>query len=270
MIVTAESCDIIEGIVCPPANVNELFVFNPIFFIGEMGISRTHFLIIFAAIIVVAFLFFGLRKKSVVPSKIQSMVESLVTLVREDIAMSVIGQGGEAYVPYLLSIFLFILVGNLFEVTPLINFPITSRMALPLLLSLITYVLFLFAGIKKQGKEYFTHLLWPPGLPVALKPLVGFIEFVSTLVVRPASLAIRLFANLVAGHLMLSLLLVSGYFFIYQNGVWPVPMKIPIGLAWYTFGLAIYGFEIVVSILQAYIFTLLSAVYIQTSLHPEH
>ena len=69
---------------------------------------------------------------------------------------------------------------------------------------------------------------------------------------------------------MLSLLLVSGYFFIYQNGVWPVPGKIPIGVAWYVFGLAIYGLRLVVSILQAYIFTLLSAVYIQTSLHPEH
>ena len=133
MILAAESCNIIEEIVCAPSNVNDLFVFNPIFFIGEMGISRTHFLIIFAAIIVVAFLFFGLRKRSIIPSRAQSMVESLVTLVREDIAMNVIGRGGEAYVPYLLSIFLFILVGNLFEVTPLINFPITSRMALPLL-----------------------------------------------------------------------------------------------------------------------------------------
>ena len=270
MIVAAESCDIEGGIVCTPSNVNELFVFKPIFYIGETGISRTHFLILFAAFLVVIFLFAGLRKKSVVPSKIQSVVESLVTLIREDIAMSVIGKGGEAYVPYLLSIFMFILVGNLFEVAPLINFPITSRIAIPLLLSLITYVLFLVAGIKKQGKEYFTHLMWPPGLPVALKPLVGLIEFASTLIVRPVSLAVRLFANLVAGHLMLSLLLVSGYFFIYQNGVWPVPGKIPIGVAWYVFGLAIYGFEIVVSILQAYIFTLLSAVYIQTSFHPEH
>jgi F0F1-type ATP synthase, subunit a len=140
MIVAAESCDIEGGIVCTPSNVNELFVFKPIFYIGETGISRTHFLILFAAFLVVIFLFAGLRKKSVVPSKIQSVVESLVTLIREDIAMSVIGKGGEAYVPYLLSIFMFILVGNLFEVAPLINFPITSRIAIPLLLSLITYV----------------------------------------------------------------------------------------------------------------------------------
>ena len=114
MIVAAESCDIIEGIVCTPSNVNDLFVFKPIFYIGETGISRTHFLILFAAFLVVVFLFVGLRKNSVVPSKMQSIVESLVTLIREDIAMSVIGKGGEAYVPYLLSIFMFILIGNLF------------------------------------------------------------------------------------------------------------------------------------------------------------
>ena len=104
---------------------------------------------------------------------------------------------------------MFILVGNLFEVTPLINFPVTSRMALPLFLSLVTYVIFLFVGIKTEGIKYFTNLLWPPGVPVALKPLVGAIELVSVLLVRPFSLAVRLFANLVAGHVMLSLLLAS-------------------------------------------------------------
>ena len=111
----------------------------------------------------------------------------------------------------------------------------------------------------------------PPGVPVALKPLVGIIELVSVLLVRPFSLAVRLFANLVAGHVMLSLLLASAYFFIVQpGGADYILSKAPVGLAWFTLGLGIYGFELIVSILQAYIFTLLSAVYIQTSLHPEH
>ena len=136
--------------------------------------------------------------------------------------MSVIGKGGEAYVPYLLSIFMFILVGNLFEVAPLINFQITSRIAIPLLLSLITYVLFLVAGIKKQGKEYFTRLCGHQDF-LCLKTLVGLIEFASTLIVRPVSLAVRLFANLVAGHLML--FATCSVIFIYQNGVWPVPER---------------------------------------------
>ena len=161
--------------------------------------------------------------------------------------------------------------GNLFEVAPLINFPVTSRMALPLFLSLITYFIFVFVGIREEGFGYISHLVWPPGVPVALKPLVGVIELVSVLLVRPFSLAVRLFANLVAGHVMLSLLLASAYFFIVQpGGADYILSKAPVGLAWFTLGLGIYGFELIVSILQAYIFTLLSAVYIQTSLHPEH
>ena len=268
MITAAETCDFINNVVCKPENVNSLFEFGNF---GSSDISRTEILILLAAIIPVVLMFFGLRKKSVVPGRLQSVVESIFTFVKDEIALGVIGRGGEKFTPYLISVFMFILVGNLFEVTPLINFPVTSRMALPLFLSLVTYVIFLFVVIKTEGIKYFTNLLWPPGVPVALKPLVGAIELVSVLLVRPFSLAVRLFANLVAGHVMLSLLLASAYFFVVQPGVGEyIVSKAPVGLAWFTLGLAIYGFELIVSILQAYIFTLLSAVYIQTSLHPEH
>ena len=268
MITAAETCDFINEVVCKPANVKELFEFTN--FAGTQ-ISRTEVLILLAAIIPVVVVFFGLRKKSVVPGKLQSAVESIFSFVKDEIALGVIGRGGEKFTPYLVSIFLFILVGNLFEVAPLINFPVTSRMALPLFLSLITYFIFVFVGIREEGFGYISHLVWPPGVPVALKPLVGIIELVSVLLVRPFSLAVRLFANLVAGHVMLSLLLASAYFFIVQpGGADYILSKAPVGLAWFTLGLGIYGFELIVSILQAYIFTLLSAVYIQTSLHPEH
>ena len=163
---------------------------------------------------------------------------------------------------------MFVLVGNLFEVTPLINFPITSRMwVIPAVLSLLTWVIFVFSGFKAQGFKYLKDIAWPPGVPAALKPLVGIIELVSTFLVRPFSLAVRLFANLVAGHVMLTLLLVSGWVFISgQGGL----AKVPIGAGWLIVGLAIYAFEIIVAILQAYIFTLLSAVYVQTAVHAEH
>ena len=268
MITAAETCDFINEVVCKPANVKELFEFANF---GSSQISRTEILILLAGLIPVAVMYFGLRKKSTVPGKLQSVVESIFSFVKDEIAVGVIGRGGEKFPPYLISIFMFVLVGNLFEVTPLVNFPVTSRMALPLFLSLLTYVIFLVVGVQKQGIGYFTHLIWPPGVPVALKPLVGIIELVSVLLVRPFSLAVRLFANLVAGHVMLSLLLASAYFFIVQpGGVEYLIARAPIGAAWFTLGLAIYGFELIVSILQAYIFTLLSAVYIQTSLHPEH
>ena len=268
MITAAETCDFINEVVCKPANVKDLFEFGN--FAGTQ-ISRTEILIVLAALIPVVLVFFGLRKKSVVPGKLQSVIETIFSLVKDEIAVGVIGRGGERFTPYLLSIFLFILFGNLFEVAPFINFPITSRMAIPLFLSLVTYFIFVFVGVREQGFGYITHLVWPSGVPTALKPLVGVIELISVLLVRPFSLAVRLFANLVAGHVMLSLLLASGYFFIVQPGVSGyIISKAPVGIAWFTLGLLIYGFELIVSILQAYIFTLLSAVYIQTSLHPEH
>ena len=131
MITAAETCDFINEVVCKPANVKELFEFTN--FAGTQ-ISRTEVLILLAAIIPVVVVFFGLRKKSVVPGKLQSAVESIFSFVKDEIALGVIGRGGEKFTPYLVSIFLFILVGNLFEVAPLINFPVTSRMALPLFL----------------------------------------------------------------------------------------------------------------------------------------
>jgi F-type H+-transporting ATPase subunit a len=139
--------------------------------------------------------------------------------------------------------------------------------AVPALLSILTWFIFVISGFKEQGFTYLKDIAWPPGVPIALKPLVGIIELVSTFLVRPFSLAVRLFANLVAGHVMLTLLLVSGWVFISGAGGLA---KIPIGLGWLVVGIAIYAFEIIVAILQAYIFTLLSAVYVQTAVHPEH
>jgi F-type H+-transporting ATPase subunit a len=239
MITAAETCDFINEVVCKPANVKDLFEFGN--FAGTQ-ISRTEILIVLAALIPVVLVFFGLRKKSVVPGKLQSVVETIFSLVKDEIAVGVIGRGGERFTPYLLSIFLFILFGNLFEVAPFINFPITSRMAIPLFLSLITYFIFVFVGVREQGFGYITHLVWPSGVPTALKPLVGVIELISVLLVRPFSLAVRLFANLVAGHVMLSLLLASGYFFIVQPGVSEyIISKAPVGIAWFTLGLLIYA-----------------------------
>lgn len=269
LILATAECDPSVDIICAPSNVTELFEFRQVIWnIGGFPITRTVVLIFLIAIIVCAFLFFGLRKKSVQPSKFQIMTESVISFVKDGIAIDIIGPEGAKFTPWLLSIFLFILVGNMFEVTPFINFPVTSRMALPAFLAAITWVVFLVAGIKRQGFGYFIGIVWPKTVPVALRPLVGLIEFFSTLIIRPLTLAVRLFANLVAGHLMLTLLLVSGWVFL--SSVGDIGARAGIGLAWYIMGLGIFMFEIVVIMLQAYIFTLLSAVYVQSSLYPEH
>ena len=268
LILAAENCDFVNQPVCAPENVGELFIFDPI--VGQ--VNRTVFLMFLAAFIVIALLYFGLRKPRAVPSKFQAAVESIVSFVRDEVAIGIIGPEGVKYFPYLLSIFMLILVGNLFEITPLINFPITSRMALPAFLALLTWVIFVVVGFAKNGFGYFSGIVWPHSVPVAMRPLVGIIEFFSTFLVRPFSLAVRLFANMVAGHVMLSLLLVTGWIFtsnlIVNFG--EIGAKGFAGPVWFVFGLGIFVFEMLVAVIQAYIFTLLSAVYIQSSVHPEH
>lgn len=272
LILAIEECDLSENAVCAPDNVNDLFEFrDAVVYVFGFPITRAVFLIFLAAAFAIGLIYFGLRKKATRPSKYQLSIESLMTFVRDEIAIGIIGPLGIRYYPYLMALFIFILIGNAMEVTPFINFPITSRMALPLLLSLLTWVIFVVVGFKRNGIRYLTAIIWPPGVPLALKPLVGVIEFFSTFLVRPFSLAVRLFANLVAGHVMLSLLLTTALVSISASVAGDISaVKGLFGIAWWALALAIFVFEVIVIMLQAYIFTLLSAVYIETSVNAEH
>ena len=138
-------------------------------------------------------------------------------------------------------------------------------MANPAFLAAITLVVFTFIGFKYNGIRFLTDIAWPPGVPTALKPLVGFIELLSTFVLRPFGLAVRLFANMLAGHI---LLVTFGVLSITVAGM-------AIGWIWlevFTFGglVAFTAFEMFVSLIQAFVFTILAAVYIGGSLHPAH
>ena len=269
VILASSSCDTSTDIICAPENVLDLFKFkDALFSIGPFDFTRTVFLIFLAMAIVIAILFFGLRGNRVIPTKFGAAVESLVSFVKDDIATGIIGPEGTRYTPYLLSVFMLVLIGNLFEVTPFVNFPVTSSMAIPAIIAVLTWVIFVFVGFARNGFSYFVDTVWPKSVPVALRWLVGLIELVSIFLLRPVTLAVRLFANMVAGHLMLTLLLASGVIFF--GDIADIGARSIIGLPWFVFGLGIFVFEIVVAVLQAYIITLLSAVYVQTSVHPEH
>ena len=176
LILASESCDPAKDIICAPDNVIELFEFTtPLFSIGPFDFTRTVLLTFLAMFIVLAIFYFGLRKPRVVPSKFGVMVESIVGFVRYYVAKGVIGPEGGTYTPYLLSMFMFLLIANLFEVTPGINFPITSRMAIPLFLSLLTWVLFVVLGFAKNGFSYVGDIAWPKMVPLALRPLVALL-----------------------------------------------------------------------------------------------
>jgi F-type H+-transporting ATPase subunit a len=173
------------------------------------------------------------------------------------------GTQGAAWVPFLTTLFFFILCLNLWEIVPLVQFPPTSRIAVPMYLALQTWVLFIAVGIKTQGPlRYFRNTLFPPGVPKPLYLLVVPIEFFSVFIVQPFSLAVRLFANMMAGHLLLVT------FSVIAAALWsrsPAVLLLPLPVAT---AVALTGFELLVGVLQAYIFTMLTAVYIGQSLHP--
>jgi len=183
--------------------------------------------------------------------------------------MQTIGKDGLGWTPFLLSLFIFIYLCNLPGIIPILQMPATGRMAIPLFLSVIVWVVYNAVGIKHQGFiGYFKGIMFPPGVPKPIYLLLTPIELVSTIIVRPFSLAIRLFANMLAGHMLLvTFALLSAAMFEAQTKKF---LLVPMGIL--PMGMLIFltVFEVLVGFLQAYIFTILTAVYIGGARHPEH
>ena len=247
----------------PP--ITHLFEWPDILFNGTWyAVNKTSLIYLTAVVITSAiFLSAGRKKTSLVPVGVQHVAEAGVNFIEESVVMETIGPEGKKYMPFLTTMFFFILFSNIFEVIPGIQFPANSRMAVPITLALVVWLIYNFVGIRSQGLVgYFKNSLFPPGVPKALYLIVTPIELVSTFVVRPFSLAIRLWANMVAGHLLLvtfAILTAALWDATYVGAVAPFAMLI-----------LMTGFEILVSVLQAFIFTILTAVYIGGSLHPAH
>jgi F-type H+-transporting ATPase subunit a len=163
------------------------------------GINKVALIYMVAAIITLVLVFLGTRDRQLVPRGTQNVMESAVDFIEDSIIAQTIGPGGLVYLPFLMSIFFFVLFSNIFEVIPFIQLPGNSRMAMPAFLAVVVWLVFNFIGFKHNGLRYVSNVLFPPGVPGALKPLVALIEFVSTFIVRPFSLAVRLFANMLAG-----------------------------------------------------------------------
>ncbi len=242
----------------------EIFETHCVIGSGDACLNRASLLMIVAAIVVLALFLIAFRRPRLVPKGLQNAMEAVVEFVRNGIALEVMGRDGLPWVPFLATMFVFIFVNNIFEILPLIHFPTTSRMAIPPLLAILSYVLFIGAGIKRHRLGFFKDALFPPGVPAALYVLVTPIEFVSTFLVRPVTLTVRLLANMVAGHLILTI------FFLGTAYLALKPATIPFAIPAFGLGIFLMIFEILVSVLQAYIFTILTAVYVGLAIHPEH
>jgi F-type H+-transporting ATPase subunit a len=238
----------------------------PVFLLEDtpFGINKV-VLIYFAAVLLTMLLFILGNKRRLVPTGAQNLAESSVTFVENGIILEAMGPRGLKWAPMLSSIFFFIFFCNIFEVIPGVQMPATARVALPMFLAIFVWFVFNIAGIIEHGPiGYLKHSIVPPGVPVGLLPVVMVIEFISTFLVRPFSLMVRLFANLLAGHILLVT------FAVLTASLWTTDwyaVFLPLPLFAVMFFVA---FEVLVAFLQAYVFTLLTAVYIDSATSHEH
>ena len=232
---------------------------------SPFAVNKITLIFLFAAVCTLSLFIIGGRRQALVPTGVQNLVESSVDFIREGVVMQTMGRDGLSWVPFLTSLFFFIFFTNITGIIPVVQMPANARMAMPLVFAVMIWVLFIAVGIKHQGPfGYVKSVLFPPGVPKALYVLVTPIEFISTFLVRPFSLAVRLFANLLAGHILLVT------FGVLAAALWaakPTLVIVPLPFLMLVF---LTGFEVLVAFLQAYIFTILAAVYIGGAMHPEH
>ena len=229
-------------------------------------------LIVLAVLLVLFYLFTrsfnkAVRTGNVVPGRFQLLGEMALNFVRKNIAHDQLGEkDGDRFLPLLTTIFFMVFGMNITGIIPFANIAGSSVVGLPLVLAAVAYVTFIYAGVRKHGAKFFSNALFPAGVPKPFYALVTPIELLSTFILRPVTLALRLLMNMIAGHLLLVLCFSATQFFFFEaDGLFKL-----FGAGTLIFGFAFTVFEILVAVLQAYVFTLLTTVYIELALADEH
>jgi len=218
--------------------------------IGNIDISLTNsaLYMVIATITAIAFMLFATRKKSLIPSRLQVIAESVYNFIL-DIIKTSIGNEGSKFFPLVFSLFIFILMCNFFGMTPY-SFTPTSQVAVTLSLAMISFLTITIFAIARNGFFGFLHMFLPSGVPIWMAPIIFAIEFFSFLI-RPITLSVRLFANIVAGHVLLKV--VAGFI---------ISLGVIFGALPFLFSVIMTGFELFVAVLQAYIFSILVCAYL--------
>ncbi|NJC73006.1 F0F1 ATP synthase subunit A [Planosporangium thailandense] len=234
---------------------------------GQFWISKITVLLWIGIAAVIVFFLVAYRRPAIVPTRSQWIAESLYGLIRDGVAREVIGAEGLRFAPYLTSLFCFVAVTNLFGVIPLAQISPNSHMAFPAFLALISYVLYHYVGIRRFGlRRYLRQAVILPGTPKAMYPLLVPLEILQKFINQPFTLAIRLFSNMFAGHLILLVFTLGGFMLV---GAQTVALR-PVSLVSWAMALVLTVFEAGVALLQAYVFVLLTASYVQAALSDEH
>ncbi len=234
---------------------------------GVEWFTKPVLLVMVSVILVSVFFILSARKAAVVPSKFQFAGESIYGFVRNDLGKEIIGHEFMRFVPYLFTLFVFILTNNIFGIVPFLQFPAMSHVAFPYVLACFSFFVFHYVGVRKHGLgKYLKDIAFMPGVPKPVYILLTPIEIATFFLVRPLTLSLRLFANMFAGHLLLLVFILGGEYMMHDSHL---IMKLFSPFS-FLFGIALTFFEFMVQCLQAYIFTLLTALYIAGALADEH
>jgi F-type H+-transporting ATPase subunit a len=215
-------------------------------------------------------LWLGTRRMKIVPSRAQVAFEYVIGFVRNNIVIDTLGEkDGKRFMPILMTMFFVVMAMNITGVVPPLLIPGTSVIGVPVVLAIVAYVLFIYAGVRKHSWRFFTNALFLPGVPWPLYFLLTPVELFSTFILRPITLTLRLLMNVIAGHMLLVLCFSATSFFFFTvlaNG----QLIGLLGVGTAVFGIAFTVLELFVAVLQAYVFTILTAIYIQMAVADEH
>lgn len=263
--ITLAACHITpSGCGFPAPGLNS-FSFKSIFSIGSFHFTKPMLLAVICVVLLVAFFWAAFHKPKLVPGKVQLLGEIGYDFISRGIARDVIGKKGDKYVPFLTSIFFFVWIMNVMSIIPFAQFPVASRIAYPAALALLVWITYMYLTFKTHGfKSGIKNLVWIDNLPKPIIPLIVGIEFVTKVFLQPFTLAVRLWANMFAGHMLIIMFSIATWY-----------MLTPSVFALFSAGsfaltIALTAFEILIQFLQAYIFTLLASLYISGALEEGH
>ena len=233
-----------------------------------LAFTRPALLLIISVVFLTVLLARTTRKLAVVPSRTQFLVEGCYNLVRNSIARDVIGSREFLkFVPLLFTMFMLILTNNFFGNVVFLQFPTMSRLAFPLLLTVIVYLTYHIVGLRRKGFIGYFKSFVPSGLPIWLVPVMFLIEFMTYMITRPLTLALRLFGNMFAGHLLILVFVTAGDYLLLNTHNVGLQFS---GVLSFAFSILMSFFEILIQFLQAYIFTMLTALYLAGAVADEH
>ncbi|MFC4243020.1 F0F1 ATP synthase subunit A [Gryllotalpicola reticulitermitis] len=248
-------------------SIDEFFPKAVLFQGTPFEMNRVMIIRVIATIALLVLMWAGTRAMKVVPGRFQSVVEMGLDFVRVDLVEDLLGKkDGRRFLPLIASIFFFVLFMNITGIVPLMNIAGSSVIGVPLVLAAVAYIAFIYAGVRKSPGGFFRNALFPAGVPWPLYIIVTPIEFISTFIIRPVTLTLRLMMNMIVGHLLLVLFFTATTFFFLEA---PIAFKV-FGLGTLAFGFAFQLFEVLVALLQAYVFAILTTVYIQLAVADEH